>query len=377
MAENSEPATTAGSEHSTRGAYVTGGEFTRDTNYIEDRVVADPEAVRAAPQEDSSSIGDPRALGLTEGGQAWQVEPGRYRLVAARACPWAHRSIIVRRLLGLEDAISLGTPGPTHDARSWTFDLDEGGRDPVLGTERLQENYFARFPDYPRGITVPALVDVSSGGVVTNNYPQLTFDLSTQWRAHHREGAPDLLPEEKIQEMLPVIKRIFTEVNNGVYRAGFAGSQSAYEDAYARLFTALDWLEERLATSRYLMGEHITEADVRLFTTLVRFDPVYHGHFKCNRNKLSEMPNLWAYARDLFQTPGFGDTVDFDQIKRHYYEVHEDINPTQIVPAGPDLSNWLSGHGRESLGGSAFGQGSAPGPLAEAERPPGANPLNR
>ncbi|KUG58524.1 glutathione S-transferase family protein [Nesterenkonia jeotgali] len=381
MAQNSEaqpttePQKTAGTEHSTKGAYVTGGEFTRDTNYIEDRVVADPQAVRSAPQEESSSIGDPRMAGLTEGGQAWPVEPDRYRLVAARACPWAHRSIIIRRLLGLEDVISLGTPGPTHDARSWTFDLDSGGVDPVLGTERLQQNYFARFPDYPRGITVPALVDIPSGGVVTNNYPQLTYDLSTQWSAHHRSGAPDLLPEDKLDEMLPVIKRIFTEVNNGVYRAGFAGSQSAYQDAYDRLFTAMDWLEDRLAGSRYLMGEHISEADVRLFTTLVRFDPVYHGHFKCNRNKLSEMPNLWAYARDLFQTPGFGDTVDFDQIKRHYYEVHEDINPTQIVPAGPDLQNWLSDHGREALGGSPFGTGTAPGPVADSERPAGANPL--
>ncbi|MCH8562247.1 glutathione S-transferase C-terminal domain-containing protein [Nesterenkonia sp. YGD6] len=382
MAQNSEshqhePQKTAGTEHSTKGAYVTGGEFTRDTNYIEDRVVADPQAAQSAPQEESSSIGDPRLTGLTEGGQAWPVEPGRYRLVAARACPWAHRSIIIRRLLGLEDAISLGAPGPTHDARSWTFDLDEGGVDPVLGTERLQENYFARFPDYPRGITVPALVDVPTGGVVTNNYPQLTFDLSTQWREHHRTGAPDLLPEDKLDEMLPVIKRIFTEVNNGVYRAGFAGSQSAYQDAYDRLFTALDWLESHLSERRYLMGEHITEADVRLFTTLVRFDPVYHGHFKCNRNKLTEMPNLWAYARDLFQTPGFGDTVDFDQIKRHYYEVHEDLNPTQIVPVGPDLGNWLGEHGREALGGSPFGTGTAPGPVAASEQPGGANPLYR
>lgn len=376
-AQRSEPQKTAGTEHSTKGAYVTGGEFTRDTNYIEDRVVADPQAAQAAPQEESSSIGDPRLAGLTEGAQAWPVEPGRYRLVAARACPWAHRSIIIRRLLGLEDAISLGTPGPTHDARSWTFDLDSGGVDPVLGTERLQENYFARFPDYPRGITVPALVDVPSGGVVTNNYPQLTFDLSTQWREHHRPGAPDLIPQDALEEMLPVIKRIFTEVNNGVYRAGFAGSQSAYQDAYERLFTALDWLEDRLAGSRYLMGDHITEADVRLFTTLVRFDPVYHGHFKCNRNKLTEMPNLWAYARDLFQTPGFGDTVDFDQIKRHYYEVHEDLNPTQITPVGPDLENWLSEHGRESLGGSPFGAGTAPGPVAASEQPGGANPLYR
>ncbi|WP_044493380.1 glutathione S-transferase family protein [Nesterenkonia massiliensis] len=375
MAESQGPQKTYETEHSTKGAYVTGEEFTRDTNYIEDRVVADVDAVTAAPQEEPSSIGDPRAAGLTADAQAWPVEPGRYRLVAARACPWAHRSIIVRRLLGLESVISLATPGPVHDVRSWTFDLTQDGRDPVLGTERLQENYFKRFPDYPRGITVPALVDVPSGAVVTNNYPQLTLDFSTQWKAYHREGAPDLLPDELIDEMLPVIKRVFTEVNNGVYRAGFAGSQRAYEEAYDRLFTALDWLEERLADRRYLMGEHITEADVRLFTTLVRFDAVYHGHFKCNRNKLTEMPNLWGYARDLFQTPGFGDTVDFDQIKAHYYVVHEDINPTQVVPAGPDLQNWLSEHGREELGGSPFGAGTAPGPIAAEEQPPGANPL--
>ena len=375
MAESQGPHKTYETEHSTKGAYVTGDEFTRDTNYIEDRVVADVDAVTSAPQEEPSSIGDPRAAGLTAGAQAWPVEPGRYRLVAARACPWAHRAIIVRRLLGLESVMSLATPGPVHDVRSWTFDLTPDGRDPVLGTERLQENYFKRFPDYPRGITVPALVDVPSGAVVTNNYPQMTLDFSTQWKAYHREGAPDLLPEELIDEMLPVIKRVFTEVNNGVYRAGFAGSQRAYEEAYDRLFTALDWLEERLAARRYLMGEHITEADVRLFTTLVRFDAVYHGHFKCNRNKLTEMPNLWGYARDLFQTPGFGDTVDFDQIKAHYYVVHEDINPTQVVPAGPDLQNWLSEHGREELGGSPFGAGTAPGPIAAEEQPPGANPL--
>ncbi|WP_102157964.1 glutathione S-transferase family protein [Zhihengliuella halotolerans] len=362
-------------EHSTRGAYVTGGEFTRDTNYIEDRIVADVEAVSALPTAEPSTIGQLGA-GLTEGARAWPVEAGRYRLVAARACPWANRAIIVRRLLGLEDVISLGTPGPTHDVRSWTFDLDEGGRDPVLGTERLQENYFERFPDYPRGITVPAIVDVSSGGVVTNDYPQMTLDFSTQWRQFHREGAPDLLPADKAEEMFGVIKRVFTEVNNGVYRCGFAGDQTAYDEAYDRLWVAMDWLEERLSTRRYLMGESITEADVRLFTTLVRFDPVYHGHFKCNRNKLDQMPALWGYARDLFQTPGFGDTVDFDQIKRHYYVVHEDINPTGIVPAGPDLSGWLTEHGREALGGTPFGTGTAPGSVRPGEQvAPGANPL--
>ena len=319
--------------------------YTRDATYIEDRITAD------------------------ESGE-WPVQPGRYRLVVARACPWANRAIIVRRLLGLEGVISMGACGPTHDADSWTFDLDDGGLDPVLGIPRIKDAYERRFPDYPKGITVPAIVDVPSGGVVTNNFPQITLDFSTQWREYHRQGAPDLYPEHVREEMEAVNERVYTEVNNGVYRCGFAGGQAAYDMAYERLFCALDWLEERLATRRYLMGEHVTEADVRLFTTLARFDSVYHGHFKCNRSTLSEMPVLWAYARDLFTTPGFGDTTDFTQIKSHYYEVHLGVNPTGIVPGGPDQATWLTPHGREELGGSPFGDGTPPGPPSEAERVP-------
>ncbi len=331
------------------GTYVEpGGEFSRDMNYITTRLTED-------------------------GREGWPVEPGRYRLVVARACPWANRAIIVRRLLGLEDVLSMGICGPTHDERSWTFDLDPGGRDPALGMERLQEAYFRRFPGYERGITVPAVVDVPTGQVVTNDFAQITLDLSTEWREHHRPGAPDLLPADRREEMDAVMQRVFTEVNNGVYRCGFAGSQQAYEQAYERLWTTLDWLEDRLTGQRYLMGDTITEADVRLFTTLARFDPVYHGHFKCNRQKLTELPALWAYARDLFQTPGFGDTTDFDHVKRHYYEVHRDINPTGIVPAGPDLAGWLTPHGRESLGGSPFGDGTPPGPPSPAETVPAAH----
>ncbi len=216
----------------------------------------------------------------------------------------------------------------------------------MLGIPRLKDAFEARYPDYPRGITVPAMVDVRTGQVVTNDFPAITHDLFFEWADHHRDDAPDLWPDDLREEMEEVMERVFTEVNNGVYRCGFAGSQESYERAYDRLWRAMDWLEERLADRRYLMGDTITEADVRLFTTLVRFDAVYHGHFKCNRQKLTELPNLWGYARDLFQTPGFGDNTDFDQIKAHYYVVHTDINPTQVVPAGPDPEAWLTPHGR-------------------------------
>jgi putative glutathione S-transferase len=256
--------------------------------------------------------------------------------------------------------LSIGYCGPTHDERSWTFDLDPGGVDPVLQIPRLQDAYFKRDPNYPKGITVPAIVDVPTGAVVTNDFAQITLDFSTEWTAYHRAGAPQLYPEPLRDEIDDVARRIYTEINNGVYRCGFAGSQQAYDAAYDRLFTALDWVSERLSAQRYLVGDTLTEADVRLFTTLARFDPVYHGHFKCNRSKLTEMPVLWAYARDLFQTPGFGDTIDFDQIKEHYYVVHKDINPTQIVPKGPELSGWNTPHGREVLGGRPFGDGTPP-----------------
>ncbi|MDT4990747.1 MAG: glutathionyl-hydroquinone reductase, partial [Actinoplanes sp.] len=313
------------------------GEYHRDQNYISTRITAD-------------------------GRDGYPVQPGRYRLIVSRACPWANRSIIVRRLLGLEDVLSMGIAGPTHDDRSWSFDLDPGGRDPVLGIERLQEAFLARFPDYAKGITVPAIVDVPTGQVVTNDFDAITVDLSLEWAKYHRPGAPALYPEELRPAIDKINKFVFADVNNGVYRAGFASTQEAYDKAYHRLFDRLDKLSELLAGQRYLVGDTITEADVRLFTTLVRFDPVYHGHFKCNRQKLSEMPALWAYARDLYQTPGFGDTVDFVDIKRHYYVVHKGINPTQIVPDGPDLSGWLTEHGREKLGGRPFGDGTPPPP---------------
>ena len=328
---------------SEQGTYVEKS-YNRDTRYITDRITRD-------------------------GRDGWPVEAGRYRLVVSRACPWANRAIIVRRLLGLEDALSMGICGPTHDKRSWTFDLDPGGVDPVLGIPRLQDAFFKRDPDYPRGITVPAIVDIPSGAVVTNDFKQITVDLETEWSDFHRDGAPDLYPAALQDEIEAVAEPIYQDINNGVYKCGFAGSQESYDESYRRLFARLDEVSDRLRSRRYLVGDHITEADVRLFTTLVRFDPVYHGHFKCNRSKLSEMPVLWAYARDLFQTPGFGDTIDFTHIKQHYYCVHRDVNPTGIVPLGPDLSNWAAPHGREELGGSPFGDGTPPGPVREPVDP--------
>ncbi|MCG5465883.1 glutathione S-transferase C-terminal domain-containing protein [Micromonospora sp. MED01] len=308
-----------------------GGAFVRQPNRFTGRVTADSTSPPGGGPDEQDR---------------WPLEAGRYRLIWCRACPWAHRARIVRGLLGLDDAISLGTVDPIRDERGWAFALDPDGFDPVLGVSFLSEAYLATDPDYTGRVTVPALVDTLTGRVVTNDYPQLTLDFSTQWRSLHRAGAPDLYPEALRPEMDALMAEIHTDVNNGVYRCGFATSQEAYDEAFRALFARLDALSERLAGQRYLMGDTITEADVRLFTTLVRFDAAYHGHFKCNRNKLTEMPVLWAYARDLFQTPGFGETVDFDHIKRHYYGTHREINPSGIVPLGPDESGWSTPHGR-------------------------------
>lgn len=313
------------------------GEFARDTSYITTRITAD-------------------------GVDGYRPEAGRYRLVVARACPWANRAMISRRLLGLEGVMSEGIAGPLHDERSWNFETEPAGVDKVLGIERLKDAYERRYPGYEKGITVPAIVEIESGQVVTNDFAQMTLDFATEWTEHHRQGAPELYPEALRDEMDTVMQLIYHDVNNGVYRAGFATDQGAYQEAYSALFNRLDWLSKRLERQRYLMGDTITEADIRLWPTLVRFDAVYHGHFKCNRQKLSEMPVLWGYARDLFQTPGFGDTIDFGETKEHYYGVHRGINPTGIVPVGPDGSNWTSQHDREELGGRPFGDGIAPGP---------------
>ncbi|MGW1892712.1 glutathione S-transferase family protein [Streptomyces sp. NPDC002004] len=323
--------------------------FKRSTSHFTDRITAD-------------------------GRDGWPVEAGRYRLVVSRACPWASRAVIVRRLLGLEDALSMAIVDPLQDDRSWRFTLDPDDRDPVLGIRFLGEAYDARESGYPGGVSVPAIVDVPSGKLVTNDYKQITLDLSTEWQALHRPGAPDLYPEPLRDEIDLLMAGIHRDVNNGVYRAGFAVGQTEYDEAYRDVFRRLELLSDHLGRRRFLVGDTITEADIRLFTTLVRFDSVYHGHFKCNRWKIAENPVLWAYARDLYQTPGFGDTVDFDHIKRHYHLVHTGINPTGIVPLGPDLSDWLTPHHRDELGGRPFGDGTSPGPVPPGEE---VTPLDR
>ena len=307
------------------GTETVSGEWKRQGNRFTDRIT---------PDSDSAPGEGPDAQGR------WPVEAGRYRLVVSLACPWAHRSVIVRELLGLQDALSLAVVDPVRDEKGWRFTLDADGRDPVLGIAYLSEAYLRTDPTYEGRVTVPCIVDTATGLVVTNDYPQITLDLSTQWGALHAEGALDLYPPALRAQMDPLIEAIYSEVNNGVYRCGFATTQEAYEAAYGRLFAQLDVLEQRLADRRFLMGDDVTEVDVRLFTTLVRFDAVYHGHFKTNRQKLTEFTNLWRYARDLYSHRGFGDTVDFVQIKRHYYLTHDTINPTGIVPAGPDPSVW-------------------------------------
>ncbi len=283
-----------------------------------------------------------------DGSTGFRAEPGRYHLYVSLACPWAHRTIIVRRLLGLEDTISLSVVDPIRDERGWAFrDGDGHSRDSVNGFAFLSEAYLITDPHYTGRYTVPCVWDRVRGRLVTNNFPDITIDLETQFGAFQRAGAPELYPAPLRAEIDAVSALIYDDVNNGVYKAGFATSQAAYERAVDALFARFDWLEERLARQRFLVGDQLTEADIRLFPTLVRFDAVYYGHFKCNLRRLVDYPNLWGYARDLYARPGFGDTVNFDHIKRHYYMTHEKLNPSRIVPKGP-LADWDAPHGRDT-----------------------------
>jgi glutathionyl-hydroquinone reductase len=283
-----------------------------------------------------------------DGSSGYPAEAGRYHLYVSLACPWAHRSVIVRRLVGLEDVVSLSVVDPVRDGRGWAFREGAGfGPDPVNGFTLLRQAYEATEPGYDGHISVPVLWDRATSRIVSNNFPDITIDLETQFGAWARPGV-DLYPEPLRAEIDALNERVYTYVNNGVYRCGFATSQRAYDEAVTGLFGVLNELEERLAGQRYLFGAQITEADVRLWVTLARFDPVYVTHFKANLRRLVDYPNLWGYARDLYQQPAFGATTNFDHIKRHYYTTHPHLNPSRIVPAGP-LLDWTQPHHREHL----------------------------
>ena len=238
---------------------------------------------------------------------------------------------------------------PIRDERGWAFRDGPGhSSDPICGFQFLSEAYLGTDPGYTGRYTVPCIWDRVTGRLVSNNYADITIDFETELTAFHKAGAPDLYPGRLRPDIDAVNAVIYEDVNNGVYKAGFAASQTAYESAVDALFTRLDWVEARLSSRRYLVGGQLTEADIRLFTTLVRFDAVYFGHFKCNLRRIVDYPNLWGYARDLYQRPGFGETVAFDHIKRHYYMTHGHINPTRIVPKGP-IVDWLAPHDRARL----------------------------
>jgi len=280
-----------------------------------------------------------------DGSSGYPAVPGRYHLYISWACPWAHRTAIVRQLLGLQDVISLSAVDPIRDGRGWAFREGPGhSLDPVNGFALLREAYEATEPGYDGHISVPVLWDRETSRIVSNNFPDITIDLDTQFGAYS-SGDHDLYPERLRPEIDAINATVYQNVNNGVYRAGMATTQQAYHDAVTKLFATLDELEERLAGRRYLLGDAITEADVRLWVTLARFDAVYHYHFKANLRRLTDYPNLWGYARDLYALPAFSGTTNFDHIKRHYYTTHPHINPSRIVPDGP-LLDWEAPHGR-------------------------------
>ncbi|KAA6186332.1 glutathione S-transferase family protein [Thiohalocapsa marina] len=280
-----------------------------------------------------------------EGG--FPAAPGRYHLYVSYACPWAHRTLIVRALKGLDKAISVSVVHPIMPAESWVFGEYPGSTpDQVHGFSRLGQLYEQSAPGFDGVVTVPVLYDMERQCIVNNESSEIIRMLN---RAFDAWGCAELdfYPAHLRDEIDAVNALVYENINNGVYRAGFATTQQAYEAAYDQLFDTLDALETRLGRQRYLVGDRITEADWRLFPTLVRFDAVYHGHFKCNRQRLVDYPNLWSYTRELYQIPGVAETVHMDHIKLHYYGSHRGINPTGIVPKGPDL-DFSTPHGRDA-----------------------------
>ena len=284
-----------------------------------------------------------------DGSSGFPAEAGRYHLYVSLACPWAHRTIIVRALKGLEHAIGMTVVDPIRDELGWAFrDGDGTSHDPVNGFEYLAQAYRATDPHYHGRVTVPVLWDTVSKRIVSNSDDDIMRMLETEFDAFAKLPELDLYPEHRRAEIDELNALVYETVNDGVYRAGFAATQAAYAEAAYRVFDTLDELDARLAKTRYLFGPAPLETDWRLFVTLVRFDAVYHGHFKCNLRRIVDYPQLSGYLRDLYQVGGVAQTVNFDHIKRHYYMTHDEINPTGIVPIGP-LQDLTAPHGRNRL----------------------------
>lgn len=280
------------------------------------------------------------------GDGGFPAEPGRYHLYVSYACPWAHRTLLGRVLKGLEHLVSVSVVHPVMPAESWVFGEFPGATpDHLYGARSLRELYERAAPEFGGVVTVPVLWDKERATIVNNESAEILRMFNSAFDGCGARAEEDLYPGPLREEIDALNHEIHEHVNDGVYRAGFAGSQRAYERAYDRLFATLDRLEARLRRRRYLLGDRITEADLRLFPTLVRFDAVYYGHFKCNRRRLVDYPNLWAYTRDLYQTPGLAATVRMDHIKTHYYTSHRQLNPSGIMPQGPDL-DFGAPHGR-------------------------------
>jgi putative glutathione S-transferase len=282
-----------------------------------------------------------------DGSTEFPAEAGRYHLYVSYACPWAHRTIIGRRLMGLEDAIGMSVVDPLRDTRSWRF-TGGGYTDPVNGFEFLSEAYRATAPQYEGRFSVPVLWDMRTHRIVNNESADILRMLTTGFGAL-ATGAVDLWPEPHRAEIDALNRRLYEEVNNAVYQAGFTSDQGVYEATVARMFDTLAEMDDRLADRRFLFGSRPVETDWRLFTTLVRFDAVYAIHFKCSLRRVVDHPNLWPYLRDLYQQPGIAETVRMDEIRAHYYRTHPQINPSGLVAVMPDL-DFTAPHGREGLG---------------------------
>ncbi|MFB6309514.1 MAG: glutathione S-transferase family protein [Haloarculaceae archaeon] len=287
-----------------------------------------------------------------EDGARFQPEAGRYHLYVSYACPWAHRTLLVRALKGLEDAISVDVVDPYRDEDGWQFTPEKEGCTPdtVTGADYLREVYVAADPDATCRVSVPVLWDRKEETIVNNESREILRMLDTEFD-DVADNDVDLYPEGYQETVDRIIDEIYEPINNGVYRAGFAGSQAAYDRAVDDLFDALDHWDSVLEDQRYLAGDRLTEADICMFTTLVRFDEVYHTHFKCNVRQITDYDNLWPYLRDLYQTPSVAETVDMDHIKEHYYTTHPDVNPKRLIARGPD-PDFEAAHDREALPGA-------------------------